>query len=79
MWGKREVVSPILLEEKQSSQGAWQNPGKDVNMCQMGVYESCSSWKDLFWCDLAFQAHAEASVLAMGVALTAATGQPLPT
>lgn len=48
-------------------------------MCQMGVYESCSSWKDLFQCDLAFEAHAEASVLAMGVALTAATRQPLPT
>lgn len=46
-------------------------------MCQMGVYESCSSWKDLFQCDLTFQVPAEVSVLASGVAPTAATGQPL--
>lgn len=54
MRGKRGVISPVLLEEKQRSQGAWWNPAKNVNMCQKGVYESCSSWEDLFQRDLAF-------------------------
>lgn len=76
MRGKREVTGPVLSEEKQSSQGAWHNPGKDVNMCQTGVYES---WKDLFQCDLVFQVRAEVSVLAMELAPTAAMGQPLLT
>lgn len=75
MRGKRGVISPVLLEEKQHSQGAWWNPAKNVNMCQKGVYESCSSWEDLFQCDLAFHP----CVLAMGVTPTAAMGQPVLT
>ena len=51
----------------------------DVSMCQMGVYESCSSWKDLFRCDLAFQVRAEVNVLAMLVGPAAAKGERLPT
>lgn len=76
MRGKKEITGPVLSEEEQNSQEAWHNPGKDVNMCQTGVYDS---WKDLFQCDLAFQVHASVSVLAMGLAPTAVMGQPLLT
>lgn len=46
---KKEVISPIFLEKKQSSQEAWQNPGKDVNVNQTGGFQLMEALPGLCW------------------------------